>query len=327
MSDVDRSDKGKQGILVLSKDEARERAKDFDGREDPFPHIPHALMSADHIIEYAKMTGMISPLFVGGNRMKKASYQGRIGEYAYRFNNSKGPFKIPMHNELTIKANSIVFVECDLDFRLPDFIAVRFNLHIRHVHRGLLLGTGPLVDPGYWGKLCIPLHNLTDKNYSIPRNEGLIWVEFTKTSSEALIGRKPSGTGFWDIRDFIERAAKQYGKSRVPIRSSIPVSVEKAEKAANDAANRVKSLAGIGYLAIFTAIIGFAAIVYTAHDNIQSAYHFVESAEGSKSKLNEKNIESLQLKIKDMEKDIQELHKQILRNQPTDTERQDSPKE
>ena len=59
---------------------------------------------------------------------------------------------IPLGEELTVGANSIVFVECDLDFRLPDFIALRFNLQIRHVHRGLLLGTGPLVDPGYRGK-------------------------------------------------------------------------------------------------------------------------------------------------------------------------------
>ena len=202
MSDVDRSDEGKQGKPILPKDEARKLAERFYGKGDPFPCIKPALLSADNIIMYAKKTGMIYPLFEEGERMKKASYQGRIGEKAYEFNDSQELVIIPMNNnELVVKANSIVFVECDLDFRLPDFIAVRFNLHIRHVHRGLLLGTGPLVDPGYWGKLCIPLHNLTDRNYPIPRNKGLIWVEFTKMSSEPSKGRPPSTSKkeFWDI--------------------------------------------------------------------------------------------------------------------------------
>ena len=107
---------------------------------------------------------------------------------------------------VVIAANSIVFVECDLDFRLPDFLALRFNLHIRHVHRGLLLGTGPLVDPGYWGKLCIPLHNLTDEDYLIPRTEGLIWIEFTKTS--LFQQKEPTTLG----RDPLEGAPKEYSE-------------------------------------------------------------------------------------------------------------------
>ena len=50
------------------------------------------------------------------------------------------------------------------------------------MHRGLLLGTGPLVDPGFHGRLLIPLHNLTSDEYTIRGDEGLIWMEFTKTS-------------------------------------------------------------------------------------------------------------------------------------------------
>ena len=58
--------------------------------------------------------------------------------------------------------------------RLPNYIAVQFNLRITHVHRGLLLGTGPLVDPGFHGKILIPLHNLTSEKYIIRADEGLI---------------------------------------------------------------------------------------------------------------------------------------------------------
>ena len=44
------------------------------------------------------------------------------------------------------------------------------------------MGTGPLVDPGFEGKLLIPLHSLTADDYEIEAGEGLIWVEFTKLS-------------------------------------------------------------------------------------------------------------------------------------------------
>jgi prefoldin subunit 5 len=46
----------------------------------------------------------------------------------------------------------------------------------------LLLGTGPIVDPGFNGKLFIPLHNLTSNRYVIKKNAQLISVEFTKLS-------------------------------------------------------------------------------------------------------------------------------------------------
>jgi hypothetical protein len=44
------------------------------------------------------------------------------------------------------------------------------------------LGTGPLVDPGFRGKLLIPLHNLTATPYKMDLSKELIWLEFTKTT-------------------------------------------------------------------------------------------------------------------------------------------------
>jgi hypothetical protein len=50
-----------------------------------------------------------------------------------------------------LPANSIRHMQIEPRIRLPDYIAIRFNLRIKHVHRGLLLGTGPLVDPSFGG--------------------------------------------------------------------------------------------------------------------------------------------------------------------------------
>lgn len=256
---------------VLTRDKARRLAEEHraGGQADPFPKVPPSLLSAEHIKDYVLKTGAIAPFYENGgrhSRLKKASYEGRIGKRAYVYDKRGRLDSLDIVHNLKVNANSIVFVECDLDFRLPDYIALRFNLQIRHVHRGLLLGTGPLVDPGYWGKLCIPLHNLTDEDYSISLNDGLIWVEFTKTtagrSSVDSPGRDPleKKEGYWDIQEFIEKAAKpRTGKgASVPIRSSISRVRRRAESAARSAkkAQRWVSRIGIG-----TAVVGAATVV------------------------------------------------------------------
>ena len=291
MTDM-KSDDGEEKE-VLSRAQASELAEKYksSGQPDPFPRIPPSLLSADHIERYVMETGAIAPFYTGGgrrSRLKKASYEGRIGESAYRYNKQGMLESIPLGEELTVGANSIVFVECDLDFRLPDFIALRFNLQIRHVHRGLLLGTGPLVDPGYWGKLCIPLHNLTDEDYSIPLEEGLIWIEFTKTTTglndSGVLGRLPldENDRNWEIRSFIERAArptKGIGAS-VPIRSSISKVRDKAD-AAEDSAKKAedrakKAQAWVSRIGIGGAVVaatGLVALVVGLGVFIQGAYN------------------------------------------------------
>ena len=289
------------------------------GSPDPLPVVAPSLLSAVDIARYTLATGMISPFDPRQGKefrkLKFASYEAGIGKYAHYFDSkTKKLITIEPHEDghLVIPANSIIFVECDLEFRLPRFIAVRFNLRITHVHRGLLLGTGPLVDPGFWGKLCIPLHNLTSEEYIIPAHAGLIWVEFTKTTSEAILGRVPTNSAalnrdkFDNTRRMVERASQAYQESPgyTPILSSIPevtlkakeaadVASADAKKAADDAdkaaenastarsdaddakrtARNIGIGAGIGgVLAIISILIGLVALWYTFYTDTRNQH-------------------------------------------------------
>lgn len=245
---------------------------------DPFPSIPPALLNSADIEDYINVTGMLDPFRKeknGHTKLKSASYEvDLLGRVVYwdqegkkivtELTEGRDSFKLPR--------NSIAFVDVEPYFRLPDYIAVRFNLKIIHVHRGILLGTGPLIDPGFQGQLCIPLHNLTDNEYEFRASEGLIWMEFTKlswpppgqvTETQDAVKRTGKFERFplrklqrTDCGDYLRRADPHR-----PIRSSIPVEVSAAKKSAEEASTSAKRLFQFGSLSIFIAIVTVGAFL------------------------------------------------------------------
>jgi deoxycytidine triphosphate deaminase len=159
---------------------------------DPYGSIPPALLGAGPLASYAMTTGMIEP-FERSQLTKPATYLVKVeGECRYRdedgklvsFYLSRDPAARARHLDVRARVrlapNSVCFLTLAPEFRMPAYIAARFNLLIRDVYRGLLVGTGPLVDPGFVGRLSIPIHNFTNREYFIDAGEGLVYFEFTK---------------------------------------------------------------------------------------------------------------------------------------------------
>jgi deoxycytidine triphosphate deaminase len=214
-------------------------------------------------------------------QLKSASYEVYIGGDVVWWdgNGVKNKRTVNKGDQLTLAANSIVFAQVEPIFLLPNYIAIRFNLRISHVQRGLLLGTGPLVDPGFRGKLLIPLHNLTSSDYDINTNDALIWIEFTKTSfgtipKEELASRPRNFIGFpknkrWlEPEDYLRKA-----NGPNPIRSSIPDAIRQAQmSAANAQASAAASeatvqrllrrITGLGVVGGAITIVGLSIGLY-----------------------------------------------------------------
>jgi len=153
---------------------------------DPLRHIPAALLNSADIQAYQAACGLISPeaFEATEERLKAASYKILCCGDVYWTDelNRRQSQRIAPDQSYTVPRNGIAYISPDVKFRLPDFIAARFNLTIGLVHKGLLLGTGPLIDPGFEGRLLIPIHNLTSQEVELKADDGLIWVEFTKLS-------------------------------------------------------------------------------------------------------------------------------------------------
>lgn len=255
--------------LPKDDDDAKARADRFENL-DPFPGVPRALLSSFEIADYARVTGMMWP-FVE-KQLKSASYEVFIGGEVIWWDDKGRRQKktVKRGTPLVLEANSIVFAQVEPIFRLPNYIAIRFNLRITHVHRGLLLGTGPLVDPGFHGKLLIPLHNLTSTDYAIDTNEALIWIEFTKTTfgyqpeiGDDLAAQRnvqkfkgfPKDKRYLDPDKYLRKA-----NAGNAIQSSIPNSIAISADSAREAARSARVTRNVGILAAVGAIatIGFA---------------------------------------------------------------------
>src|SRR5438105_1715161 len=112
---------------------------------DPLPDV-QAMLSSDLIAYYNSVVaqpGMIDP-FNPAN-LKPAAYELTLGpNYLIE---GEERLLTPEEPWLELPPNSVVFVSMQERLVLPHYIVARFDLAIEFIYQGILLGTGPQVDP------------------------------------------------------------------------------------------------------------------------------------------------------------------------------------
>lgn len=265
--------------------------------QDPYPDIPPALLNSADIKDYVRVTGMIYPFHekdvIGATysvRLKglcvhfEEDREGNIipnafciGEDDLDLPNAKeNELRYEAVEKLVLKPNSITYVTLEPVFQVPEYLALRFNLKISHVYKGILLGTGPIIDPGFQGRLSLPLHNLTSNEYVINLNDKVISLEVTKMSPTNQWWASYKVRSRWaaytptnipahrQIDEYLRSALQKSSNKHVV--SSISAATGKAERIANEAkdnvnriTNMLHSIAVWGSLAIVVAIAALAA--------------------------------------------------------------------
>lgn len=270
--------------------------------KDPFPKVGEALLNSVDLLMYLLTVGIVEPFDV--NKLKGVTYQCTFSGEAHRFNQDSGimeKIKLDDTNELTLEKNSITYLKIAEKFHVPEYMVLRFNLSVSNAYKGLLLGTGPIVDPGFEGNLFIPLHNLTGNEYIIKKGAPLIRVEFTKLSRhidwenkkknlfpkiKPITKNTPRNA---DFSKFIADALldsdekKFYTKKDViSVRSSIPdvisFSAEEATKARESAQASEKTVETISKKMRNWSIIGVAGAVMTVTSILISIFALIQDA-------------------------------------------------
>lgn len=297
--------------------------------DDPFPDIAPALLNSADIDDYIRATGMIFPYET--ECLKSASYEGEIGNHAVYWDKDgeRHDDDLRLEKTVTIQPNSLIYLTTRQKFRLPDYMAIRFNLRIKNVHRGLLLGTGPLVDPGFEGHLVIPLHNFTTNPYQFEIGERFIWIEFTKISPnkkwvEILEG--PNSTIAKRIGQYREFPPAKKDKNieyyhmkaaaNKPLKNVIPQEIKDAKASAEKARKTVATIRNWGIGAgLATIIFGIVPMAYSywslgvdtsdliseTRSQLEQSKFAVEAVEKKLSTLGELKIEIAKLNRQDQE--------------------------
>lgn len=312
--------------------------------KDPFPEIPPALLNSADIKDYASKAFIISPFSFDDELFKPASYSmGFNGHYLFwdyvdgkAVRNEK---KLNDGESFTLKSNSIAYIQLEPYIQLPSYIAARFNLQIKHVYRGLLLGTGPLVDPGWCGRLNIPIHNLTGEDYEIKKGEPMIWMEFTKITPNPLwhdkkIKNNREGKFVAFKRASQNRELKDYvhlAEPNTPIQSSLPKALAEYNRTLADSLKnneRTESLLkwfsisiALSIAGIIGAVGGFFFNVYNvgknSNDYIMKSEQMINSEHEKSIELKQtiinfnQVIDSLNKIQKIQQKDIEDLKKKV----------------
>jgi deoxycytidine triphosphate deaminase len=279
----------------LIDDSEAQRRFDLYKSRDPFPTIAPALLNSADIHDYVIATGMISPY--DPSRLKSASYEIEFneGDLILWHQDTNNKEIRTLANDAAfyeLEKNSIAFINLKTKFRLPDYIALRFNLQIQLVHSGLLLGTGPLVDPGFVGNLLIPVHNLTANKYRFKGTDGFIWVEFTKVSPNALWKGTPGLERHGQFKPFPTRKinmTEEYYFKRAnnnnPIQSSIPGEVKEAkeiasgaQKVASDTKNYLDTLKKVGWISLLAIFVSAAIALIPIYSLVNDSVNYVKNA-------------------------------------------------
>ena len=262
--------------------------------KDPFyGDIAPSLLTSHDIHQYGSLGCLVSNY--ERKRLLPAGYQmSFLGDLIYWEPKKGGRLKriessAKEGQEIVLPRNSIMYLHMAEEFRMPQYIAARFNLRITHVHQGLLLGTGPLIDPGFEGRIMIPLHNLTDNDYIMTGGESLIHVEFTKVNElprweddSEIDESKDNYRPF--KKDKIKKSPNQYfDQSQVLANGGVVsnlASVLAEARQLNESAQRTLKIYQLGGLAAALALfIGTLSLVISTNSVLQGVQETAEQAE------------------------------------------------
>ncbi|MCG3112051.1 MAG: hypothetical protein MCM46_09555 [Candidatus Manganitrophus sp. SB1] len=258
---------------------------------DPDPKSTGLLLS-DRIIFYREKVNLIHPFDL--NYVEPASYTLHAGgEYLIYTEGKKRVSGILDEGKLEIEIppNGLIYIRFMEYVNIPAYMIARFNLRVKQVYRGLLLGTGPQVEPGFRGHLGCPIHNFTDEAKTIRFFEPIVTIDFEKTTpfgenffsgkkdeelTNEMFQRIPRGmitvTGLNDLpckvftKNSPDRSLQNYLPPGESVRSSV-FELEQTVRRVKETVRRFEIIISIGALALLVAMAG---LFFNAYSNLKN---------------------------------------------------------
>lgn len=117
-------------------------------------------------------------------KLEPASYDIRVGNRAFA-SSSKDIIVLSEKGVLIVEAGEFAVLESRERIELDRSIVAQLGLRSEYARRGLLMLSGPQVDPGFKGILVVRVVNLAPKRIALPYEAPFLTVQFFRLSSPA----------------------------------------------------------------------------------------------------------------------------------------------
>ena len=167
---------GKEELPELTSEQLR------NAENDPFPEVTGVLLS-DKIEDYIEKTGLI--MLYDKKNIEPASYDLRLGSECYT--KAKRRLLRDDDPDFLIEPYELAVISIYENLNVPRYLVGRWNIRIGLIYKGVLLVSGPQVDPGFRGRLYCTIFNLSTTTIRLRYKEHVATIDFAKTS---LFGKK-----------------------------------------------------------------------------------------------------------------------------------------
>ncbi|MGA9061909.1 MAG: dCTP deaminase, partial [Terracidiphilus sp.] len=139
-------------------------------------------MMTDHEIRAAVQNGEIILNPFDDSKVEPASYDARVGMWAFS-SSSRERIDLGARGVLIVEPGEFAVLECRERVELNNRTVAQLGLRSEYARRGLLMLSGPQIDPGFSGVLVVRLINLAPKPIALPYEAPFMTLQFFRLAS------------------------------------------------------------------------------------------------------------------------------------------------
>lgn len=150
------------------------------------------------------------------SKIEPASYDARVGVWAFA-SSLREKLNLSVKGMLVVEPGEFAVLECRERIELDNRTAAQLGLRSEYARRGLLMLSGPQIDPGFKGTLVVRVINLAPKPIAMPFEAPFLTLQFFRLSSpvsKVYSGPQQGQAGITtrDIQELVEAEGLTLGQ-------------------------------------------------------------------------------------------------------------------
>lgn len=174
------------------------------------------MMMSDEEIRSAVQAGEIGLRPFDPDKVEPASYDARVGRWAFS-SSSREKVNLGEKGVLVIEPGEFAVLETRETVELNEKTAGQLGLRSEYAQRGLLMLSGPQIDPTFNGILTVRVINLAPKPIALPFEAPFLTIQFFRLSNpvqKRYAGKRQGqgGISTQDIQELVETEGLTLGQ-------------------------------------------------------------------------------------------------------------------